>query len=852
MKVLLQDRFVHRMAMLLGMRTIVPPPMPPSESRVMVLGWYDRGNLGDECYREAFRLLFGDVRFACTDEVDAIPSDVEVLVCGGGDIVNPFFVSKIRRLLKTFSGPCYAVSVGVPFSADASLLSVFDHVFVRSASDYDVAVSAVPSSNVSRIPDLSWLLRQTYAPCLGKSVSRRRLGVCLAQPAFYGARDGVRDAVVRTVDRLRAEYDVYLLAFNTHEQNASECDYVINDAIVRACGDGGVTDVRGVRDRDGMMAYIASMDVMLCMRYHAIQYCLQARKPFAAVYTTKKVQSLLTDAGCLDCGYRLPTDGSCRPTAMDVDRVCGLVAQAQVPSSYAPSVDVAAICDAVHKRVRGTCRFVPSSCDDLETTLRRAQAYLTRLLGSEHEDAVAAWLSSQPRAAQGAQWDSEAVARTLCFAITKRVSSPYVWGMVENARSPAFDARAAIEWVWSDCAAAHPAAVDLPPPSGPIDVTIDMSYFTQDDFQAYHRSGWSACLTALMRLDASVTQRDPCIRVDGYVDRTFLWGASPLLAAGVIPYVQPWIGFVHHTFNDTFGINNCCALFESAPFLESLASCRALIVLSEYLAAQMREALDRVGAGHVRVRVLYHPMEMVPDVFTLAKFDANEDRKVVNIGAWLRNPYAIYEMPLDETWRNPYHVHKAILRGKDMGSSSEPDWLMPFLEDRLRYCATLQHSAPLPGDGMCRSVPGDGMCRSVPGSDVPENHHLVGMVDMLRRQHDSVRVLEKLDNDAYDALLSENIVFLNLVDASACNTVMECLMRHTPLLVNRHPAVEEILGANYPGYYDNVRHAAEMLADRNAIASMHAHLVGVDKTPFTMDTFVSNFQTVVREACGML
>lgn len=830
MKVILQDRFMHRMAMLMGMmKTVVVPSLSPLEVRVMVLGWYDRDNLGDECYREAFRLLFSNVVFACTDKVDAIPPDVDVVVCGGGDIVNPFFMAKIGRLLKTFDGPCYAVSVGIPFAVDASLLSVFDHVFVRSAADYEVAVSAVPPQNVSRMPDLSWLLQQKYAPSLKAQPLRKRVGVCLAQPAFHDVATSLTDAIIQLVRRLCAEHDVHLLAFNTHEENASECDYVINDKICKALpNEKHLTNVRGVRDRDAMMAYIASMDVVLCMRYHAIQYSLQAGKPFAAIYTTKKVHSLLSDAGRSEYGYRLPVDGSCKPTALDVDRACDLVATAlsQPRTPWIPSVDVVSIYDVINKRVRGTCRFVLPSCDSLEATFQRVNEYLTRLKRLTPSDPA----------------DVEAVARTVCFAITKRVSSPYVWGMTENMRSPAFDMRAAIEWVWADCASERPRPVEVPPPTGPIDVTIDMSYFVQDDFKAYHRSGWSACLTALMRLDTSVTHRNPCIRVDGYVDRTFLWGASPLKVAGVIPYVDPWIGFVHHTFNDTFGANNCRALFESPEFLESLASCRALIVLSEYLAAQMREALDRVGAGRVPVRVIYHPMEQVQDVFTLEKFNANECRKVINVGAWLRNPYAIYELPLDETWHNPFHVHKAILRGKDMGSSAEPGWLMPFLEDDLQCRGTLEGR---PVVGMCR--PAVGMCRSTGRADMPENHHLVGMVDMLRRQHDSVQVLERLDNDAYDRLLSKNIVFLNLIDASACNTVMECLMRHTPLLVNRHPAVVEILGLNYPGYYENLQHAAEMLADRNAILAMHVHMAEQDKTPFTMETFVQELQKVVRE-----
>ena len=62
----------------------------------------------------------------------------------------------------------------------------------------------------------------------------------------------------------------------------------------------------------------------------------------------------------------------------------------------------------------------------------------------------------------------------------------------------------------------------------------------------------------------------------------------------------------------------------------------------------------------------------------------------------------------------------------------------------------------------------------------------------------SVEVMEHLSDSAYDELLSENVVFLNLIDASAVNTVIECIVRNTPLIINRLPAIVEILGEDYP------------------------------------------------------
>ena len=69
------------------------------------------------------------------------------------------------------------------------------------------------------------------------------------------------------------------------------------------------------------------------------------------------------------------------------------------------------------------------------------------------------------------------------------------------------------------------------------------------------------------------------------------------------------------------------------------------------------------------------------------------------------------------------------------------------------------------------------------------------------RTRGEVSALPYLDNDAYDEFLSRNLVFLHLYDASAANTLVECIQRTTPLLVNPLDAVVEYLGAEYPLYF---------------------------------------------------
>ena len=58
-------------------------------------------------------------------------------------------------------------------------------------------------------------------------------------------------------------------------------------------------------------------------------------------------------------------------------------------------------------------------------------------------------------------------------------------------------------------------------------------------------------------------------------------------------------------------------------------------------------------------------------------------------------------------------------------------------------------------------------------------------------------------NAEFDKLLATSVVVSKMLDVSAANGVIDCIARNTPILVNKHPAVVEYLGADYPLYYED-------------------------------------------------
>lgn len=341
-----------------------------------------------------------------------------------------------------------------------------------------------------------------------------------------------------------------------------------------------------------------------------------------------------------------------------------------------------------------------------------------------------------------------------------------------------------------------PHATLAPPPSNPRG-KIDLRH--QVGFRA-HRSGWGYGLEALMSLH---NRRG--ILFDGFVERNFAWrhwaegrrspevlqrmmreGTFEQLATseerGITPYREPWVGVLHNPQGMPTWFHyreSPQAIFEKAIWKESLRSCVGLFALSAYHAAWLRE---RTGKP---VSVLTLPTEMPSLRFDLARFLVNRSPKIVQIGWWLRRMHAIGQLP--------------IARGNPMGY--EKIRLVPrFFGDADRYLAGLMEREA-----------------AVYGLEVDPAHE------------ENTRTIQHLSDDAYDALLSENIAFLELYDASANNAVVECIARATPLLVNPLPAVVEYLGEGYPLYFSSLAEAAEKASDRSLIAAAHRYLAGCER-----------------------
>jgi len=344
----------------------------------------------------------------------------------------------------------------------------------------------------------------------------------------------------------------------------------------------------------------------------------------------------------------------------------------------------------------------------------------------------------------------------------------------------------------------------------------------------YHRSGWEYVLNILSQFyDANST-----LIFDDYVDATFLWEGNHI-------YTTDWFGIIHHPpVSDEYSIFNANNIIKNPNFISSLQHCRGLIVFTNYLKKWFKIKLQDLGFSSVPIFYLDHPTLFVDKMFNPALFSQNTNKKVIQIGGWLRDSYAIYRL------YTPPSISKAALKGRNMDMYFKPSGfdIETIIEDFY-----LDLSGNISGNLVREPEPPGNISGN---QGITENKYVYGFIKGAKENDNSVDIINELSNEQYDELLEKNIVFLYLVNASACNTLIECIVRNTPILINKIEPVVEMLGEDYPLYYDTIEEATNIMMkigdNGELLTSAYLYIKNnIDKNRFTAKVFLHKFKDIM-------
>lgn len=112
-----------------------------------------------------------------------------------------------------------------------------------------------------------------------------------------------------------------------------------------------------------------------------------------------------------------------------------------------------------------------------------------------------------------------------------------------------------------------------------------------------------------------------------------------------------------------------------------------------------------------------------------------------------------------------------------------------------------------------------------------------------------IKVIPRVKPKLYEEILTSSIVFMNLTDATANNTILECIARGTPVIVNPVGGIKEYLGENYPLYYNSDKEAICLLKtikNRRLLKNTSKYLINM-RQKYSIDKFLDKLDKILSK-----
>lgn len=242
-----------------------------------------------------------------------------------------------------------------------------------------------------------------------------------------------------------------------------------------------------------------------------------------------------------------------------------------------------------------------------------------------------------------------------------------------------------------------------------------------------------------------------------------------------LPRDKSWIGLMHNlpvkgpgwmtSLNPYRHMDNF-SFFSTEEWKKAEPLCSGLFTFSAEHAARLKPVTG------VNVNSLTLPVPARKAKWSIDAFKANRVKKIIQVGWWLQRVHAIQALPVngfEKVWVTPPDVRLEEIQKVEYRNLRE------------------------------KGVLHDYMAQGV--SQLKDE----GCID-------------------YDQLFSENIVFAHFYDDLSFNLLLECIARHTPILINPFPAFREYLGNDYPLFYYFYQDAADKASDLDLVLKAHEHL----------------------------
>ena len=301
-----------------------------------------------------------------------------------------------------------------------------------------------------------------------------------------------------------------------------------------------------------------------------------------------------------------------------------------------------------------------------------------------------------------------------------------------------------------------------------------------------HRGGWNSIMHELNKAQFFNLKSE--YYFFDIVEKEFLWKQDFYCK-------NKWAGIIHCTeiappYLDIINIEN---MFKNPNFILSLNNCIFIVSLSNKLTNYLKKKINIELNLKINIYTLFHPVvtENIP-LFNLDLFISNENKILIQIGQQLRKMSSIYLLNVS--------CNKMWLTG-----TKNFEKMNDILNKEIQYLNLDQKDL---NSNVCMHY--------------TETY------------------------EEYDNLLTKNLVFADFFDASANNTVLECIVRNTPIFLNKIEGIVEYLGEDYPLYFETLEDVKNLLTTTK-IVEAHEYLKNMDKTKFEIDYFINELFKIIQK-----
>jgi hypothetical protein len=803
---------------------------------IICTGYYHRSNLGDDIFYYLFKSILNDIcknikyKLVSLDDLKILPVDTQIIILGGGEILNSYFLQKLEKLCENFRGKIIAYSCELPQGDLIPQINIIDYFVVRNKND-QIKLSKHFNLNTDNkyifyYPDLVTSL--SIKTCKEDKITLPKINkitFCLAR-SIYPNNNNYQNYLNQTVKFIEYlttnNYIVNLFPFNSSLCN-NESDLFLNNDIFNLCIQSKI-NVNNIipnftwneEDKiNNCIEVFNDSDLIICSRYHAHIMSLITKKPFISISHTKKTFDLVNEFKLDKYMIRPEMDSTNKPINLDYKLLINKFVE--IKKDYLDVINTI----NQHKfpnlndHKNKLLKLLVSNYREIPP-FYVSDFFINKLLEDIQKDIQNIFQINNFKIIQNLKI-KELISRFILYQVCNNPDEVYLYGLVGKIFNSDFNFNDEIRWICRDYYSKNPKNISFDnelsefPNKNRI---FNLKYIQPHLLSNIHRSGWFDTVHK-----TSILHNNNGIIFDMFVDRTFHWCNDLFSSIKLVPYEKPWIGIVHHTPNTEYTDYNTNTMIKKESWRKSLKNCVGIYTLSEWLGDWFKSKYP-----DLLVESLIHPTDIPNKLFDYNKFLENSEKKIIQIGSWLRNPYSIYALKITNNFK------KIHLIGKNM-----ENYIKPNKDFSELINIKLIENKPL-------SISRDNSSNKYVyfmNEYIKTINDKDNIIKILENNHNSVQLLYNINNNDYDEILTNNIVFIDLIEASACNTLLECIVRNTPILTRPLPAVIERLGKDYPMYYQSLDEIPNLITNQN-IYKTTMYLKSLNKSCYTFDYWINS------------